>query len=66
MATVDSGPLLSVRDLAISYTTSEGTFTAVEGVEFGAPGAEKRKRLAEGKGSAESSAPPASSGEYDF
>ncbi|BBY89409.1 ABC transporter ATP-binding protein [Mycolicibacterium tokaiense] len=34
MATVDSGPLLSVRDLAISYTTSEGTFTAVEGVEF--------------------------------
>lgn len=34
MATVDPGPLLSVRDLAISYTTSEGTFTAVEGVEF--------------------------------
>jgi peptide/nickel transport system ATP-binding protein len=34
MATIDAGPLLSVRDLTISYTTSEGTFTAVEGVEF--------------------------------
>lgn len=54
-----------------NYTDGEGRERyefnfAVEGVEFGAPGAEKRKRLAEGKGSAESSAPPASSGDYDF
>ena len=32
--TDDAGPLLSVRDLTVSYRTSEGTFTAVEDVAF--------------------------------
>jgi peptide/nickel transport system ATP-binding protein len=38
--TSDAGALLSVRDLTVSYSTSEGTFTAVEDVEFDVHGGE--------------------------